>query len=99
MMIYFTGDIHGAVDGITDFVNKIHPTMEDVIVLLGDVGANYYKGRRDNLVKSFLNDAGTVFLCIHGNHEMRPTSIPGYIETEWHDGNCLLYTSPSPRDA
>ena len=71
MMIYFTGDIHGAVDGIADFVNKIHPTMEDVIVLLGDVGANYYKGRRDNLVKSFLNYAGTVFLCVHGNHEMR----------------------------
>ncbi len=90
MMIYFTGDIHGAVDGITDFVNKIHPTMEDVIVLLGDVGANYYKGRRDNLVKSFLNDAGTVFLCIHGNHEMRPTSIPGYIEIEWHDGKAWM---------
>ena len=34
-MIYFTGDIHGAVDGIADFINKIHPTMEDVIVLLG----------------------------------------------------------------
>ena len=58
-MIYFTGDIHGAVDGIADFINKIHPTMEDVIVLLGDVGANYYTGRRDNLLKAFLNDAGT----------------------------------------
>lgn len=56
-MIYFTGDIHGAVDGIADFINKIHPTMEDVIVLLGDVGANYYTGRRDNLLKAFLNDA------------------------------------------
>lgn len=77
-MIYFTGDIHGAVDGIADFINKIHPTMEDVIVLLGDVGANYYTGRRDNLLKAFLNDAGTVFLCIHGNHERRPTTIPGY---------------------
>lgn len=34
-MIYFTGDIHGAVDCITDFINKMNPTMEDVIVLLG----------------------------------------------------------------
>lgn len=40
-MIYFTGDIHGAVDGIGSFINKVHPTMDDVIVLLGDVGANY----------------------------------------------------------
>lgn len=44
-MIFFTGDIHGAVDGVADFINKVHPTMEDVIVLLGDVGANYYNGR------------------------------------------------------
>ena len=89
-MIYFTGDIHGAVDGIADFINKIHPTMEDVIVLLGDVGANYYTGRRDNLLKAFLNDAGTVFLCIHGNHERRPTTIPGYVETEWHGGKAWV---------
>ena len=42
-MIYFTGDIHGAVDGIADFINKVHPTMEDVIVLLGD-GAYHVQG-------------------------------------------------------
>ena len=41
-MIFFTGDIHGNVNGVADFINKVHPTMEDVIVLLGDVGANYY---------------------------------------------------------
>ena len=46
-MIFFTGDIHGAVNGIEEFCNKVHPTTEDTIVLLGDVGANYYKGRRD----------------------------------------------------
>ena len=39
-MIFFTGDIHGAVDGIAEFITKVHPTMKDVIVLLGDVGAN-----------------------------------------------------------
>ena len=42
-MIFFTGDIHGAVGGIAEFITKVHPTMKDVIVLLGDVGANYYK--------------------------------------------------------
>mgnify|MGYP002639088730 CR=1 FL=1 len=46
-MIFFTGDIHGNVNGVADFINKVHPTMEDVIVLLGDVGANYYNGRKD----------------------------------------------------
>ena len=69
-MIFFTGDIHGNVNGVADFINKVHPTMEDVIVLLGDVGANYYNGRKDYLMKQWLNDSGTRFLCIHGNHEM-----------------------------
>ena len=78
-MIYFTGDIHGVVDGVVNFVNKVHPSTDDVIVLLGDVGANYYNDQRDNLLKAFLNDLGTVFLCIHGNHERRPTTIPGYV--------------------
>ena len=85
-MVYFTGDIHGAVYSIVDFINKARPAKDDVIVLLGDVGANYYQDSRDHILKSFLNDAGTVFLCIHGNHEMRPSSVPGYIEKQWNGG-------------
>ena len=50
-MIYFTGDIHGNPDGIVDFISKVHPTMDDVIVLLGDVGANYYKNLAVNYKK------------------------------------------------
>lgn len=50
-MIFFTGDIHGVVDGIAEFITKVHPTMKDIIVLLGDVGANYYNGRKDYLMK------------------------------------------------
>lgn len=89
-MIFFTGDIHRNVNGVADFINKVHPTMEDVIVLLGDVGANYYNGRKDYLMKQWLNDSGTRFLCIHGNHEMRPVNISGYIETEWCGGKGWL---------
>ena len=85
-MIFFTGDIHGNVNGVADFINKVHPTMEDVIVLLGDVGANYYNGRKDYLMKQWLNNSGTRFLCIHGNHEMRPVHVSGYIEIEWCGG-------------
>lgn len=85
-MVYFTGDIHGAVEGINAFINKVHPTNDDMIVLLGDVGANYYGGRRDNLLKKYLNEAGPTFLCIHGNHEMRPTSVPGYQMKSWNGG-------------
>ena len=77
-------------DGIAEFITKVHPTMKDVIVLLGDVGANYYNGRKDYLMKQWLNNSGTRFLCIHGNHEMRPVNISGYIETEWCGGKGWL---------
>lgn len=86
-MIYFTGDIHGTVSGIEAFCNKVHPTADDIIVLLGDVGANYYKGHRDKILKEHLNDLGPTLFCIHGNHEMRPSLRLGYVETQWHGGN------------
>ena len=91
-MIWFTGDIHGTVGSIARFINKMHPAKEDVVVLLGDVGANYYSGRKDNLLKAYLNEAGPVFLCVHGNHEMRPTSVPGYEEREWQGG--IVWVQP-----
>ena len=91
-MIWFTGDIHGSPDSIRNFFRKVHPTGEDVIVLLGDVGANYYADRRDDALKAYLNGAGPVFLCVHGNHEMRPTSVPGYEEKEWQGG--IVWVQP-----
>ena len=65
-MVYFTGDIHGDYSPLVDFYNRIHPTMNDVIILLGDVGLNFYGGRLDKQMKIVLNDLDTTFFCIHG---------------------------------
>jgi hypothetical protein len=46
-MIYYTGDIHGGKVEITKFCKKNSLTADDVIVILGDVGANYYLRERD----------------------------------------------------
>ena len=91
-MVYFTGDIHGAVDGIDAFIKTVHPSKDDTIVLLGDVGANFYGGRRDHILKAYLNDAGPTFLCVHGNHEMRPTKVPGYQMKSWNGG--IVWVQP-----
>lgn len=88
-MVYFTGDIHGNPESIGRFFEKIKPQQNDVIVLLGDVGANYYGNRRDKLLKDYLNSFGCDFLCIHGNHEMRPSAELGYMEICWHDGKAF----------
>ena len=89
-MVYFTGDIHGDIQWITGLTEKVHLTQEDVIVLLGDVGANYYRDGRDDLLKRRLNGIGTSFLCIHGNHEIRPVHIPGYDEIIWNGGKAWV---------
>jgi len=84
-MVYLTGDIHGRPDNLLRLAeNRIEET--DTLILLGDVGANYYGNRRDRLIKYELSSIKGIVLCIHGNHEMRPHTIPSYKEKEWNGG-------------
>ena len=85
-MVYFTGHIHGAVYNIICFVKRMKMTRSDIIVILGDVGANYYGGKRDNEMKTQLNILKPTIFCIHGNHEKRPNTIPSYKMKEWNGG-------------
>lgn len=61
-------------------------TDNDTVILLGDVGANYYGGWKDKRFKKTFTFVTPTFLCIHGNHEMRPASLDTYIEKEWNGG-------------
>ena len=86
-MIYITGDIHGQLDPIYDLYQKYKPTADDVIVILGDVGVNYYGDSKDRNIKQQMQELGCTFFCIHGNHENRPLNIPSYKDKEWHGGH------------
>lgn len=85
-MIYYTGDIHGQKYEIERFCKRFKPTADDVIVILGDVGANYSRDERDAELKTALNRVKPTILCIHGNHEIRPWHIPTYKTKEWNGG-------------
>lgn len=37
-------------------------------------------------MKWALNNLDLLILCIHGNHEIRPSHIPGYQLIDWHGG-------------
>lgn len=90
-MIYITGDIHGEVFRIAEAVGRFNIGSEDTIVLLGDVGMNYYGNKRgDRHRKKRLNKLGVPMFCIHGNHEMRPGTISTYHEVEWHGGTVYV---------
>lgn len=50
-MTYFTGDIHGNPSKIRAFCKRKELTAKDTIVILGDVGANYFGDARMALVQ------------------------------------------------
>ena len=90
-MVYITGDIHGEVSRVREMIAKYTITPEDTIVLLGDVGMNYYGNKHgDRHRKKKLNSLGITILCIHGNHEMRPESLITYRENQWNGGTIYV---------
>lgn len=84
-MIYYTGDPHGSKYEITRFCNRMGLTVEDTIIILGDVGTNYYGDERDNELKKAFHRLKPTIFCIHGNHEMQPSTI-SYKATDWYGG-------------
>ena len=85
-MVFLTGDIHGVPWDLCRRCKQYGIGAGDIVVLLGDVGANYRGGEADKSMKAILDMAGPTFLCIHGNHEMRPWNVSGYELKEWNGG-------------
>lgn len=90
MSIFITGDTHREFDRIRSFCEKNHTTKDDIIIILGDAGINYYLLGMDNNLKSELNMFPITFFCIHGNHEERPFNIPSYQKKQWHSGTVYI---------
>ena len=76
--IFLTGDKHGDFFDLIADSERYGFTERDLLIILGDVGVNYYGtsfgGTKDNHAKERLSQVPGTILCIHGNHEMRPTS-------------------------
>lgn len=85
-MIYITGDTHrdfSRLYGIT--FNK-----DDMVIILGDVGINYYLNEEDKRLKEHLSKLNIKIFCIQGNHEERPESISSYKEIEMFNGKVFI---------
>lgn len=89
-MVYITGDIHGNTEFLIYRAQQLGLTKDDIIVILGDVGANYYLNKRDTRMKETMSKyIEATILCIHGNHEERPWNVEGYMLETWNGG--LVY--------
>ena len=90
-MVYFFGDIHGKIDELLFNIKQVSAQPGDTVVLLGDVGLNYYdRDPRYQARKARLERTGLNFLCVHGNHECRPATLPYYHLTEWQGGAAYI---------
>lgn len=85
-MIYITGDTHGDFRWLEQFCKENHTGYEDILIVLGDAGINFSADSRDEALKSCLLQLPITLFCIHGNHERRPQTLPGYKEVNWHGG-------------
>ena len=53
-IIYITGDIHGNPWAVFKFARRNKLTKDDIIIIPGDAGANYYGNERDDGMKDLL---------------------------------------------
>lgn len=97
-MIYYTGDLHGDMERILDWLETIRPNVKNnpiYLIVLGDAGLNYYHDGRDKAKKKMLQDKirgfmepGTEIkvLFVRGNHESRPNVVLTYEEIDMFGG-------------
>lgn len=91
MAVYITGDTHGDFSRLGIFaktmgIRKEKGRERDICIVLGDAGLNYFGDIRDVKTKNEVSRLPFDLFCIHGNHEMRPETVGGYEQAEWHGG-------------
>ncbi len=85
-MIYITGDTHRDFTRILFLTYQNKTTIDDIIIILGDAGINFYDKATDDTLKKQLSQEPITFFCIHGNHEKRPQTINTYKEKQFKGG-------------
>lgn len=77
-MIYITGDTHARFERVELFCKENNTSKDDILIILGDAGLNYYCNKRDTKLKEYVSSLPITIFSIHGNHEERPFNIDSY---------------------
>jgi len=64
-MIYITGDTHGDFRNVERFCKKMQTSKDDVLIILGDAGTNYYGSEQDKRKKKYLESLPITIFAIH----------------------------------
>ena len=94
-MVYVTGDTHGDMSEIRDWCLEHNTTKNDIVIILGDVGFNYYRNKKDKYQKDMMAQCNVTLFCLQGNHELRPEHVPGY-HLQYFRGGAVLVQDEFP---
>lgn len=73
-----TGDTHSLNrDRLEQIDQTKYPPNETALIILGDAGFNYYLDSSDRRGKKKSSELGYIVYCVRGNHEARPSEVPG----------------------
>lgn len=88
MSIYITGDLHGRFQPVREFYQRqkevIDKNDENILICLGDFGANFFFDYRDRNFKEKLGKYPFIYFAIRGNHEERPSICMEKEPDKWH---------------
>lgn len=102
-MIYITGDKHGDIRPIQQFAYEARTTREDILIILGDAGFNYfveldqetgkYIDAGASKIHKRLSKIPLTIAVVQGNHEAPAWYCDGFLPISWHNG--IAYQHPS----
>ena len=75
---YITGDKHRDFTAVKEFCWERQTRRQDVLIILGDSGFNYYEDERDDRLKAEIAALDITLFCLHGNKEQRPQNTGTY---------------------
>lgn len=88
--VFITGDTHRDFTRIKSFCEKYETTLDDTIIILGDVGINYFLDIEDVRLKYRLSKMKINLFCVKGNHEKYPAKINTYREIDYRGGKAYI---------
>jgi len=85
-MIYITGNTHRDFSKFYSFKSK----EDDMLIVLGDTGINYYLNEEDKNCKEYLKKLKLKLFCVRGNNEESPENMSTYKEAEMFGGEVFI---------